>query len=153
LFFLIKTTPGRERAVAESIMYKAVAEKIPVLSLISPDDLRGYMIVECQTSYPVDLVIQDVKNARGRLPGVLSAEEVNKYFGEKPVIEALSVGDLVEVKSGVFKRMKAKILEMDTTRNEITIELQEGATPFPITLSADLVKYLGKSKEGEESGK
>jgi len=153
LFFLVKTTPGRERAVAESIMYRAIAEKIPIQSLMSPDDLRGYVIVECQTSYPVDLVIQDVKNARGRLAGVLSEEETTKYFSEKPTIETLAVGDIVEVKSGVFKRMKAKILEMDTTRNEVTIELQEGATPFPITLSADFVKFLNKSKEPEQTGK
>jgi transcriptional antiterminator NusG len=149
LYFIVKTTPGRERAVTESLAYKVIAEKAKIFSVIAPDELRGYVIVEAQTSHPIDILIREVKNARSRLPGVLPENEVTKYLGEKPTIESLSVGDLIEVKSGVFKRMKAKIVEMDADANEITIELQEGTSPFPITLSADLVKLLEKGKEGK----
>jgi len=148
LYFLIKTTPGRERAVTESLAYKVIAEKAAVFSAISPDELRGYIIVEARTSHPVDILIREVRNARSRLPGVLQEEEVTKYLGEKPTIESLSVDDIVEVKSGVFKRMKARIVEMNATANEITIELQEGTSPFPITLSADLVRLVEKGKQG-----
>jgi len=87
-----------------------------------------------------------VKNARSRLPGVLHEEEVAKYLSEKPTIESISIGDIVEVRSGVFKRMKAKVVEMNASANEITIELQEGTSPFPITLSADLVRVVEKGK-------
>ena len=149
LYFIVKTTPGRERAVTESLAYKVIAEKAKIFSVIAPDELRGYVIIEAQTSHPIDILIREVKNARSRLPGVLPEDEVTKYLGEKPTIESLSVGDLIEVKSGVFKRMKAKIVEMDAAANEITIELQEGTSPFPITLSADLVRLLEKGKEGK----
>jgi transcriptional antiterminator NusG len=149
LYFIVKTTPGRERAVTESLAYKVIAEEAKIFSVIAPDELRGYVIVEARTSHPIDILIREVKNARSRLPGVLPEDEVTKYLGEKPTIESLSVGDLIEVKSGVFKRMKAKIVEMDAAANEITIELQEGTSPFPITLSADLVKLLEKGKEGK----
>jgi len=149
VYFLIKTTPGRERAVTESLAYKVIAEKTNIFSVTAPDELRGYVIIEARTSHPIDILIRDVKNARSRLPGVLPEEEVTKYLGEKPTIESLSVGDIIEVKSGVFKRMKAKVVEMNTAANEITIELQEGTSPFPITLSADLVRLVGKGKEAK----
>ena len=149
MYFLIKTTPGRERAVTESLAYKVIAEKTNIFSVTAPDELRGYVIIEARTSHPIDILIRDVKNARSRLPGVLPEEEVTKYLGEKPTIESLSVGDIIEVKSGVFKRMKAKVVEMNTAANEITIELQEGTSPFPITLSADLVRLVGKGKEAK----
>jgi len=147
VYFLVKTTPSRERAVTESLAYKVIAEKANIFSVTAPDELRGYVIVEARTSHPIDILIRDVKNARSRLPGVLPEEEVTKYLGEKPTIESLSVGDIIEVKSGVFKRMRAKVVEMNTAANEITIELQEGTSPFPITLSADLVRLVGKGKE------
>lgn len=149
VYFLVKTTPGRERAVTESLAYKVIAEKARIFSVAAPDELRGYVIVEAHTSHPIDILIREVKNARSRLPGVLPEEEVTKYLGEKPTIESLSVGDIIEVKSGVFKRMRAKVVEMNTTANEITIELQEGTSPFPITLSADLVRLLEKGKENK----
>lgn len=147
MYFLVKTTPGRERAVTESLAYKVIAEKASILSVVTPDELRGYIIVEAPTSHPIDILIREVKNARSRLPGVLKEDEVTRYLGEKPTIESLSIGDIVEVKSGVFKRMKAKIVEMNPGSNEITIELQEGTSPFPITLSADLVRLVSKEKE------
>lgn len=146
LYFLVKTTPGRERAVTESLAFKVIAEKAKIFSVTAPDELRGYIVVEAQTSHPIDILIREVKNARSRLPGVLPEEEVAKYLSEKPTIESISIGDIVEVRSGVFKRMKAKVVEMNASANEITIELQEGTSPFPITLSADLVRVVEKGK-------
>lgn len=147
MFFIVKVTPGRERAAAEVIMYRAIAENFEIFSIIVPEDLKGFIYVEAKTAYQVDLISQDVKDVRGRLQGIVKDEEISKYFSEKPTAEEFSVGDIVEVKTGVFKRMKARVVDVDRARNEVTIELQESGSAFPITLSMDLVKLVEKGKK------
>lgn len=147
MFFIVRVTPGRERAAAEVIMYKALAEGYDILSILVPEDLKGFIYVEAKNAYSVDLACQDVKDVRGRIQGIMKEDEVSKYFVETPTIEALSVGDLVEIKTGVFKHMKARVIEVDRSKNEVTIELQEGGSVFPITLSADMVKLIEKGRK------
>ncbi|MGC9201246.1 MAG: transcription elongation factor Spt5 [Thermoproteota archaeon] len=147
MFFIVKVTPGRERAVAEVIMYKALAENFEIFSVTVPEDLKGFIYVEAKTAYQVDLVSQDVKDVRGRLQGIVKDEEISKYFTEKPTTEEFSIGDVVEVKTGVFKRMRARVVDIDRAKNEVTIELQESGSIFPITLSMDLVRLVEKGKK------
>jgi transcriptional antiterminator NusG len=147
MFFIVKVTPGRERAAAEIIMYRTLAENFEIFSVIVPEDLKGFIYVEARTAYQVDLVSQDAKDVRGRLQGIVREDEILKYFVEKQIAEEFSVGDVVEVKTGVFKRMKARVVEVDRSKNEVTIELQESGSIFPITLSMDLVKLVEKGKK------
>lgn len=147
MFFIVKVTPGRERAAAEVIMYRALAENFEIFSVVIPEDLKGFIYVEAKTAYQVDLVSQDVKDVRGRLQGIINDEEISKYFAEKPTVEEFSVGDIVEIKTGVFKRMKARVVDVDRAKNEVTIELQESGSVFPITLSMDLVKLVEKGRK------
>ncbi|MGB9758735.1 MAG: transcription elongation factor Spt5 [Thermoproteota archaeon] len=147
MFFIVKVTPGRERAVAEVIMYKTLAENFEIFSVTVPEDLKGFIYVEAKTAYQVDLVSQDVKDVRGRLQGIVKDEEISKYFTEKPTTEEFSIGDVVEVKTGVFKRMRARVVDIDRAKNEVTIELQESGSIFPITLSMDLVRLVEKGKK------
>lgn len=147
MFFIVKVMPGRERAAAEIIMYRTLAENFEIFSVIVPEDLKGFIYVEARTAYQVDLVSQDAKDVRGRLQGTVREDEILKYFVEKQIAEEFSVGDVVEVKTGVFKRMKARVVEVDRSKNEVTIELQESGSIFPITLSMDLVKLVEKGKK------
>ncbi|MEM3368620.1 MAG: transcription elongation factor Spt5 [Thermoproteota archaeon] len=147
MFFIVKVTPGRERAAAEVIMYKALAENFEIFSVVVPEDLKGFIYTEAKTAYQIDLVSQDIKDVRGRLQGIVKDEEISKYFVEQPTIEEFSVGDIVEVKTGVFKRMKARVVDVDRAKNEVTIELQESGSIFPITLSMDLVRLVEKGRK------
>ncbi|MBO3762848.1 MAG: transcription elongation factor Spt5, partial [Candidatus Brockarchaeota archaeon] len=127
--------------------YKALAENFEIFSVVVPEDLKGFIYTEAKTAYQIDLVSQDIKDVRGRLQGIVKDEEISKYFVEKPTIEEFSVGDIVEVKTGVFKRMKARVVDVDRAKNEVTIELQESGSIFPITLSMDLVRLVEKGRK------
>ena len=95
--------------------------------------------------------ISGIKHVRSRVPGVVPFTEVEKYIVVKPIIEELDVEDLIEITGGPFKRMRAKITDIDRTKQEITIELLEATFTLPITIHADYAKLVEKGKK-EEAG-
>jgi transcriptional antiterminator NusG len=54
----------------------------------------------------------------------------------------LEEGILVEVIAGPFKGMQARVVRVDVTKEEVTIEILEAAFTLPITVHADYVREL-----------
>jgi len=148
--FVVRTTAGQERNVAEAIEARAKANELPIYSILAPETLRGYVFVEALGSHTVDEAIAGIKHAKSHVPGVASISDVEKFLITKPVIEELTIGDTVEITGGPFKDMKAKIVRVDKVKEEVTIELLEAAFTLPITVHADYIKLLEKSKSEEE---
>ncbi len=145
--FVVRTTAGQERNVAEAIEARVKVKKLPVYSIFAPETLRGYVFIEALGPHVVDEAVVGIKHAKSHVPGVVSISDVEKYLITKPIIEELSVGDTVEITGGPFKDMKAKIIRIDKVKEEVTIELLEASFTLPITVHADYVKILEKSKE------
>lgn len=148
--FVVRTTAGQERNVAEAIEARVRAKELPIYSILAPETLRGYVFIEALGSHTVDEAIAGIKHAKSHVPGVVGISDVEKFLITKPVIEELSIGDTVEITGGPFKDMKAKIVRVDKVKEEVTIELLEAAFTLPITVHADYVKLLEKSKSEEE---
>jgi len=148
--FVVRTTAGQERNVAEAIEARIKANELPIYSILAPETLRGYVFVEALGSHTVDEAIAGIKHAKSHVPGVAGISDVEKFLITKPVIEELTIGDTVEITGGPFKDMKAKIVRVDKVKEEVTIELLEAAFTLPITVHADYVKLLEKSKSEEE---
>ena len=69
----------------------------------------------------------------GVTKGVISAEALDRFIVTKPVIEDLKSGDSVEVISGPFRGLKARITNVDKLKEEVTIELlKKGSLPFQL---------------------
>jgi transcriptional antiterminator NusG len=77
----------------------------------------------------------------------VSFAEVEKYVVVRPIIEELDINDIVEVTGGPFKSMKAKIMDIDRAKEEVTIELLEATFTLPITVHADYVKVTEKGQQ------
>ncbi|MCW4021092.1 MAG: transcription elongation factor Spt5 [Candidatus Bathyarchaeota archaeon] len=150
IIFAVRTTVGQERNVSNLITGRAEANKIPIKAILVPELLKGYIFVEADGPHVVEEAILGIKHVRSRVPGVVSFSEVEKYIVVKPVIEELDVEDLVEVTGGPFKGMRAKINEIDRTKEEVTIELLEATFTLPITVHADYVKVIEKRKQQQE---
>ncbi|MBS7630072.1 transcription elongation factor Spt5 [Candidatus Bathyarchaeota archaeon] len=144
--YAVKITVGQERNVAQMLADRAKVEKIPVKAILAPYELRGYIIIEAYTPHYVDDLIRGVKHTRERVQGVLDISEIDKYLETKPVITSLQVGTDVEVIAGPFKGMQAKVIRVDESKNEITIEILEAAYTLPITVNADYVRELKKGE-------
>ncbi len=78
----------------------------------------------------------------------INLSDIQKFLEVKKV--AVDVGDEVEIVGGAFKSDKGVVTRIDKTKDEVTIELREGAIPIPMTISIDLIKILkkGVKKEG-----
>jgi transcriptional antiterminator NusG len=121
---------------------KVKVEHIPILAILAPAELKGYIIIESVNPHTVDEIIRGVRYARERVQGVVSPEEVDHYLETKPTIEGLVEGTLVEVVAGPFKGMQAKVVRVDTSKEEVTIEILEAAFSLPITVHADYVREV-----------
>ena len=148
--FAVRTTAGQEKNVANLITIRAESAKLPIKSILVPEMLKGYIFVEAEGPHFVEEAIAGIKHIRSRVPGIVNFSEVERYIVIRPVIEELDVNDVVEVISGPFKGMRAKITRIDKTKSEVVLELLEATFTLPITVHADYVKVVEKSKKEEE---
>lgn len=144
--FAVRTTAGQERNVANLIAVRIESSKLPIKAVLVPEMLKGYVFIEAEGPHFVEEAIAGIKHVKSRVPGIVSFSEVEKYIVVKPVIEELDVDDVVEVISGPFKGMRAKITRIDKTKSEVTLELLEATFTLPITVHADYVKVVEKAK-------
>jgi transcriptional antiterminator NusG len=94
----------------------------------------------------VDELIRGVRYARQRVDGVVTQTEVEHYLETKPAIEGLAEGTLVDVVAGPFRGMQARVIRVDTSKEEVTIEILEAAFSLPITVHADYVREVKGAK-------
>lgn len=145
LIYAIRTTSGQERTVVDLLASRIALKKLPIASVLAPDVVKGYIFVESAGPHYVDDLIAGIRHARARTKGVISAEALERFIVTKPVIEDLRGGDSVEVISGPFRGLKARITNVDKLKEEVTIELlEEGFATLPITVHADYVKFVSR---------
>jgi len=145
--YAVRTTAGRERAVVNSIWTRTKSKDLPIVAIMAPETLRGYVFIEATGPHIIEEVTSGIKHVKSRVPGVIDISEIEKYLVSKPVLEELNVGDTVEIIGGPFKGMKAKIERIDGMKQEVTMELLEATFTLPITVHADYVKLIEKAKE------
>ena len=145
--FAVRTTAGQEKNVANLIEAKVKMYDLQIKAILVPEMLKGYIFIEADGPHSVEKSITGVKHVRSRVPGVVTFPEVERYIVIKPVIEELDADDLVEVVGGPFKGMRAKITRVDKAKEDVTLELLEATFTLPITVHADYVKLVEKSKK------
>ncbi|MEM3648996.1 MAG: transcription elongation factor Spt5, partial [Thermoproteota archaeon] len=124
------------------IKNRCEVENLQVHSIIVLPGLKGYVYIEADSPFPVEEAIRDIKYVKRRVQGSLSINDLKKYFEEKPVAAEVKVGDVVEIIGGLLKKNRAKVIEVNPDRNEVTVELDGAVAPFPITLKMDSVRVV-----------
>ncbi len=145
--FAIKTTSKQERTVADNIL-KAIDTKatdIRVTSIIVPNELQGYVLVETpEKMNRIEQLVEMIAHARVVVKGETSLAEVGHFLIPKPVVSGIEEGTIVELIAGPFKGEKAVVKRVDSTKEEITVELYESVVPIPITVRGDNVRVVEK---------
>ncbi len=148
--YAIKTTSKSERSVADNIK-KAIESgdtDVRVLSIIVPDKLKGYVLVESAEPFArIEELREKVPNARSVVKGVSSMEEVGHFLTPKPVVSGIDEGTIVELIAGPFKGEKAVVKRVDLAKEEITVELYESVLPIPITVRGDHVRVVERAED------
>ena len=89
LIYAVRTTSGQERTVVDLIASRIALKKLPIVSVLAPDVVKGYIFIESAGPHYVDDLIAGVRHARARTKGVISAEALDRFIVTKPVIEDL----------------------------------------------------------------
>ena len=146
--FAIRTTIGQEKGVAY-LIFKRV-ESLALKSfkaILVPEQLKGYVFVEASEAEEVQQAVLGVPHIRGKPIGKINLADIDHFLVPRIPTEGLGVGDLVEIVGGPFKGEKAKVTRIDTTKEEVTLELLESAYPIPIKVHADYIKLIEKSSK------
>ena len=64
----------------------------------------------------------------------------------RSIVSEISINDIVEITSGPFKNMKAKISRVEAGRSEVTIMLLDAPYQLPVTIDVNGIRIVEKSK-------
>jgi len=127
-----------------------------IMSILHPTGMRGYVFVEASALHHVEKLIgrsggrdpssrrgvnqTPLKNAKSVLPGEAPLEDILPYLEPKSVTHGIEIGCIVEIISGAFKGEKARVLSVQDTKNEVSLDLYENPIPMTISMSGDHVR-------------
>ena len=146
--FAVKTTANQERSVANMIAMVTRKELLDIRSVLVPEELKGYVLVESPMMEIVEQAITNIPHAKAVVRGASSIAEVQHFLAPKPTVTGISEGDIVELTAGPFKGEKARVKRIDEAKEEITVELSEAMVPIPVTVRGDIVRVLSKEERG-----
>src|SRR5436189_304640 len=136
----------------DAIYARARAKDVGVFSILVPANFRGYVYVESMNPDRLEEIVRGLRRARGVVKGEgestgISFSEIEAYLTPKPIVSGIMEGDIVELVAGPFKGEKARVMKIDETKEEITVELFEAMVRIPVTVRGDSVRVLQKEEE------
>jgi len=145
-FYAFRVTAGQEYNVAHLLYNRASKGQYNVDSIVVVPGVKGLLFIECRALYEAQRLVAGMKHVRGAVRGAISFSEMESFIKPKPVVEAVRVGDLVEIIRGPFAGMRGKIISVDPARNEVKVELAEAVYVLPVTISADDIKVVKRAE-------
>lgn len=139
--YTIRTTSGREDTVVDTMYLNVKTQGLDVKAIIHPAELKGYIFAEGNLK-DIHKAAQGMLHVRSFIEKPINLGDIQKFLQVKKV--AVDVGDEVEIVGGAFKGDKGIVTRLDKTKDEVTIELREGAIPIPMTIATEFVKITKK---------
>ena len=147
MYYIVRVTSSQERISADILQNKVEKTSAPVYSIIVSEGMRGYLIVEAIDENAVRDLILDEPHVKGMLAQPLGDSDLSKMLEVKKVMQDIGVHDIVEFVGGPFKGYKAKVIKVETTKEEITVELMDVAVPIPVTTKANMARIVEKAEK------
>ena len=145
MYFVVKVTSGQERIAATVLQNKAGKVDLPIYSIIVVEGMKGYIIIESEDEVSARSFISKERNIRGILPKSLSSDDFDKLIAVKNAMQSIEKNDIVEFTTGPFKGYKAKVIKVDDTKNDITVELMDVVVPIPVTTKMNTAKVIQRA--------
>jgi transcriptional antiterminator NusG len=146
--YSLRVTVGQEKGAADMLAARAKNLNLPVKAILAPPRIKGYVFVEAVGKSTAERIRSRIRHVKGVVPGEMSITEIEEFLVPKPAVTGMGVGDMVELITGPFRGERAKIMRIDGSKEEITVELFEAAVPIPVTVRGDSVKVI--QKKGKE---
>lgn len=147
MIYALRTLVGQEKNVARLLGRNVKNSDIEVTSILVPDNLRGYILVETTSKIDMQDPAFKVPNLRGSVEGEITFEEIKSFLNPEPIIASIKKGSIVELISGPFKGERAKVVRIDESKEEVVLELIEAAIPIPVTVKGDQIRLIQKEAD------
>ena len=150
-FFAVKTTGGQEQNVAKFVGNRLERDessiKSPIRSIVVIESLKGYVFFEAPNAQVVSDAISGFKHVKNMIPGNVPYEDIEKFLVTRSIVSEISINDVVEITSGPFKNMRAKITRVEAGRSEVTILLLDAPYQLPVTVDVNGIRIVEKSRD------
>lgn len=143
----LKASIGHERNVADDVGSKAKSKNSGIYAILAPSNLHGYVLIEGMNTDELRESVRGIRRARGLVDGETNFADIDHFLTPKPLVSGIQEGDVVELIAGPFKGEKARVKNIDETKEEITVELFEAMVPIPVTVRGDHVRVLEKERK------
>ncbi len=147
MIYALRTLVGQEKNVARLLSRNVKNSDIEVTSILVPDNLRGYILVESSSKIDMQDPAFKVPNLRGSVEGEITFEEIKSFLNPEPIIASVKKGSIIELISGPFKGERAKVVRIDESKEEVVLELIEAAIPIPVTVKGDQIRLIQKEAD------
>jgi len=144
MIFPVRTTVGQESLVVDIITNRSKHEELAIYSISVIPGLKGYVLIEAQDELTVRRCIGNTPHIKGQgiVKGAVDINELSGLLESKPLMQSITVGAKVELIAGPFKGEKAKVLRVNPTKEEVTVELLEAAVKIPVTIKAEHIRII-----------
>jgi transcription termination/antitermination protein NusG len=144
MIFTIRTTVGQESLVVDILSNKIKKEDLNIYSLSVIPGLKGYILIEADNEMTIRRGIANTSHVKGRgiVGGEVKIAELEKLLESKPLMKSIKPGLKVELIAGPFKGERAKVIRVNDTKEEVTVELLEAAVKIPVTIHAEHIRII-----------
>ena len=148
--YIVRTTIGQEKGIAHVISGRVSKRQVDLKAILVPEPLKGYIFIEARSPREVEIAIAGIPHIKGIIPGKILLKEIEHILIPRPPTEDLEIGDIVEITGGPFKGERARVMRIDASKDEITLELFEAPSPIPVKVHADFLRIVER-REREET--
>lgn len=144
MIYTVRTTVGQESMVVDILAAKAKREGLELYSMAVMPGLKGYILIEADNENTVQRSIAGISliKSRGVVSGQVKIEELGSILAHKPLMESIKPDQKVELISGPFKGEKARVIRVNDTKEEVTVELLEATVKIPVTTKAEHIRVI-----------
>jgi len=144
MIFTVRTTVGQESLVVDILSHKIRKEELNIYSVSVIPGLKGYILIEGDNEVTIRRGLANTSHVKGRgiVGGEVKVEELSGLLEAKPLMKSIKEGMKVEIIAGPFKGERAKVMRVNDTKEEVTVELVEAAVKIPVTIHAEHIRII-----------
>lgn len=157
IIMAVKTNVGKEFEVAQNLVnqdkkdYEERKEINPsatkeIMAIMSPYELKGYFYLETMHPDRITYIAKKMKNFKGVVNGEIKIDEISEQLTPKPAVAGLELGSFIELVKGPFKGEKARIMNIDHEKEEVTVQFIESAMLIPVKVRAEDIRVIDSGK-------
>lgn len=157
IIIAVKCNVGKEFEVAKNLINadeRDLADRLEanpqskreIISIMSPYELRGYFYLETMHPDRIPFLARSMRNFKGVVDGSIEIGEISEQLTPKPAVAGLELGSFVELVKGPFKGEKARIMNIDHEKEEVTVQFIESAMLIPVKVRAEDIRVIESGK-------